>query len=47
MLHLDPAAIAKLKAEHAVYMAGTGRINIAGFCGDDIERFATAVNAVS
>ncbi|MEQ1753807.1 MAG: aromatic amino acid transaminase [Micropepsaceae bacterium] len=47
MLHLDPAAIAKLKAEHAVYMAGTGRINIAGFRGDDIERFVAAVNAVS
>lgn len=47
MLNLEPTAIAKLKAEHAVYMAGTGRINIAGFRGDDIERFAAAVNTVA
>jgi aromatic-amino-acid transaminase len=47
MLNLDAAKIAKLKQEHAVYMAGTGRINIAGFRGDDIERFAAAVRAVS
>lgn len=47
MLNLDAAAIARLKSEHAVYMAGTGRINVAGFRGDDIERFAAAVLAVS
>jgi aromatic-amino-acid transaminase len=47
MLNLDAARIATLKKDHAVYMAGTGRINIAGFCGDDIERFAAAVRAVS
>jgi aromatic-amino-acid transaminase len=47
MLNLDAAKIATLKKDHAVYMAGTGRINIAGFCGDDIERFAAAVRAVS
>ena len=46
MLHLDGAAITKLKLEHAVYMAGSGRINIAGFRGDDIERFVQAVKAV-
>jgi aromatic-amino-acid transaminase len=47
MLNLDPAAIARLKTEHAIYMAGTGRINVAGFRGDDIERFAAAVLSVS
>jgi aspartate/tyrosine/aromatic aminotransferase len=36
-----------LKTEHAIYMAGTGRINVAGFRGDDIERFAAAVLSVS
>lgn len=46
MLHLEPAAIARLKSEHAIYMASTGRINIAGFRGDDIDAFATAVLAV-
>lgn len=46
MLHLDAAAIQKLKVEHGVYMATNGRINIAGFCGDDIARFAKAVAAV-
>lgn len=46
MLHLEPAAIQKLKVEHGVYMASSGRINVAGFCGDDIPRFAKAVAAV-
>lgn len=46
MLHLEPAVIQKLKVEHGVYMASSGRINVAGFCGDDIPRFAKAVAAV-
>ena len=47
MLHLEPAAIQRLKAEHGIYMASSGRINVAGFCGDDIPRFARAVEAVA
>ena len=46
MLNLDAAAIERLKSEHAVYMATNGRINIAGFCGADTERFAAAVATV-
>ena len=46
MLNLDTAAIERLKSEHAIYMATNGRINIAGFCGADAERFAAAVATV-
>lgn len=42
-LNLAPAKIDLLREEHAIYMAGSGRINIAGFREADIERFATAV----
>lgn len=47
MLNLDPPRIARLKAEHAIYMAGTGRINIAGIRTDDIARFVSAVKSVA
>lgn len=42
-LALTPEAILGLREEHAIYMAGSGRINVAGFRGDEIERFASVV----
>jgi lipid-A-disaccharide synthase len=41
------AAIARLKTEHGIYMASSGRINIAGFLGNDVERFVAAIKAVA
>jgi len=42
-LNLSPATITMLREEHAIYMAGSGRINIAGFRDADIDRFARIV----
>lgn len=42
-LNLSPETITMLREEHAIYMAGSGRINIAGFRQTDIERFAGIV----
>ncbi len=32
---------------HGVYMAGSGRINVAGLTMDNIDRFIAAVTAVT
>ncbi|RJF85759.1 aspartate/tyrosine/aromatic aminotransferase [Sphingomonas cavernae] len=42
-LPLSPAAIAALRERHGVYMAGSGRINIAGLAERDCDRFAAAL----
>ena len=42
-LNLSPEKILRLREDHAIYMAGNGRINVAGFGGDEIERFASIV----
>ena len=42
-LNLAPDQITMLREEHAIYMAGSGRINIAGFREADIDRFAATV----
>ena len=42
-LDLSPATITMLREKHAIYMASSGRINIAGFREADIERFASIV----
>ncbi len=42
-LNLTPEQIHSLREDQAIYMAGDGRINVAGFSGDEIERFAEAV----
>ena len=42
-LPLTPAQIEWLRATHGIYMAGSGRINIAGFAPGDIARFGEAL----
>ena len=47
MLPLSKEQIATLREDHAVYMAGSGRINIAGLHSGNIERFIDALGAVT
>ncbi|MFC3101884.1 aromatic amino acid transaminase [Altererythrobacter lauratis] len=47
MLPLNKDQIAAIRADHAVYMAGSGRINIAGLTTDNIGTFVGALAAVS
>ena len=46
ILPLSPDQVAALRTDHAVYMAGSGRINIAGLNEADIPRFVRAFDAV-
>ncbi|MXO61323.1 aminotransferase class I/II-fold pyridoxal phosphate-dependent enzyme [Altererythrobacter salegens] len=46
-LPLDKDQIAELRSEHGIYMAGSGRINVAGLTMDNIEKFIHAVSAVA
>jgi aromatic-amino-acid transaminase len=46
MLKLTPDQIGRLRADHGVYMAGSGRINVAGLQLADIPAFVRAVRAV-
>jgi aromatic-amino-acid transaminase len=43
VLPIKPDTIKQLKEKRGIYMAGSGRINVAGFRGDEIERFVGAV----
>jgi aromatic-amino-acid transaminase len=43
MLPIDTAAVAQLRADHGIYMAGSGRINIAGLHAGTVDRFADAL----
>lgn len=45
LLPLSPDVVKRLREEHAVYMAGSGRINIAGLSVETAGRFAAALNA--
>lgn len=45
-LALTGEQIAALRADHAVYMAGSGRINVAGLTMDNIDKFIGALAAV-
>jgi aromatic-amino-acid transaminase len=47
MLALDKDQIARLRADHGVYMAGSGRINVAGLTQGNIERFIAALAEVA
>jgi len=42
LLPLDPGAVAALRQEHGIYMAGNGRINIAGLGEATVDRFVAA-----
>ena len=46
LLPVTPSAVAKLRAEHGVYMAPNGRINLAGLRAADVETFVGALRAV-
>ena len=45
MLPLSPEAIGELRTEHGIYMAGSGRFNIAGLSDANVDQFAAAVIA--
>ena len=47
MLPLSISQIDRLRDDYAIYMAGNGRINIAGLKSDSVERFANAISAVT
>ena len=44
-LPLNPAQVARMRDRHAVYMAGSGRINLAGLMPATVPLFATAYAA--
>ena len=45
LLPLSPAQVAQLREDHGIYMAGSGRINLAGLTASNIDTFARALNA--
>ena len=45
MLPLTPDSIVELRESEAIYMAGSGRFNIAGLSDENVDRFASAVVA--
>ena len=47
MLPLSPEQILKLRTDHGIYMAGSGRINVAGLTMGNIDKFIADVAAVS
>jgi aromatic-amino-acid transaminase len=47
MLALDKDQIARLRADHGIYMAGSGRINVAGLTQGNIDKFLAALGEVA
>ena len=43
MLPLSPEQVLKLRSDHAIYMAESGRFNVVGMGDGEIERFTAAV----
>jgi aspartate/tyrosine/aromatic aminotransferase len=43
MLPVTPEQVLALRAEHAIYMADSGRFNIVGMADDQVDRFVAAV----
>jgi aromatic-amino-acid transaminase len=43
MLPISPAQVLKLREDHAIYMADSGRFNICGLSDEQVDRFASAV----
>jgi aromatic-amino-acid transaminase len=43
MLPISPDTVAELREQDAIYMAGSGRFNVAGLSDDNVDRFAAAV----
>ncbi len=46
LLGLTPQQVARLREEHAVYVVGRGRINVAGFSSTNMGTFADALGSV-
>ena len=47
ILPVSKEQVVQLREEHAIYMAGSGRINIAGLHGGNIEKFVAALAQVT
>ncbi|WP_374408488.1 aromatic amino acid transaminase [Pelagerythrobacter sp.] len=47
MLPVTKDQVERLRTEHAIYMAGSGRINVAGLHKGNIDRFVEALSAVT
>ena len=47
VIELTPEQILKLRSDHGIYMAGSGRINVAGLTMGNIDAFVAALAAVS
>lgn len=47
VLPVTPDQVKQLREEHGIYMAGSGRVNIAGLHMGNIEKFVNAVAAVT
>lgn len=45
LLPLSPAQVEAMRSDHAVYMAGSGRINIAGLTDQTVQPFVQALSA--
>lgn len=43
ILPITPEAVTEVATRHGIYMAGSGRINVAGFSGHEIERFGDII----
>jgi aspartate/tyrosine/aromatic aminotransferase len=43
---LNPDQVAKLKEEHAIYIVGSGRINVAGLTSQNMETVCQAIASV-
>ena len=41
-LALSPMQVSRMRSEHGVYMAGSGRINLAGLIPETVGAFAKA-----
>ena len=46
MLPVTPAQVLKLRQDHAIYMADSGRFNILGMADDAVDRFVAAIISV-
>ena len=47
VLPVTKEQVVRLREEHGIYMAGSGRINIAGLTMDNIDKFLTAIAEVT
>ncbi|MEO0698989.1 MAG: aminotransferase class I/II-fold pyridoxal phosphate-dependent enzyme, partial [Pseudomonadota bacterium] len=47
VLPVTKEQVVQLREEHGIYMAGSGRINVAGLTMDNIDKFLTAIAEVT